>query len=176
MQRTIQMSPFCILNTTDYSMVDQFHHFLSLSLLLLLLLLLLMALQPFVGPRQLFQFLNAQLVGPLGRGSALRNASTYTQDNTYTTAHRHWCLEWDLNPQPQPCLRPSDHYDRAYPSISTKICFRILFCVITPFSLVYIYVVLYICIYIRPCLKLPVQWRSEFLLNVGIHLPDCTVP
>jgi hypothetical protein len=43
-----------------------------------------MALQPFVGPWPLFQFLDlfTQLVGSLDGGSARRKAATYTQDGT----------------------------------------------------------------------------------------------
>jgi hypothetical protein len=46
-----------------------------------------MALQTFVGPWPLFQFRNiffTQTVGLLGRGSARRKATTYTEDNINT--------------------------------------------------------------------------------------------
>jgi hypothetical protein len=45
-----------------------------------------MALQPFVGPWQLYQFIDlfSQPVGFLGRGSARRKAATYTKESTNT--------------------------------------------------------------------------------------------
>jgi hypothetical protein len=55
-----------------------------------------MALQPFVGPWPLFQFLDlfTQSVGLLGRGLARRKADTCTQ-NKRTQRHPH--LEWNSN-------------------------------------------------------------------------------
>jgi hypothetical protein len=60
-----------------------------------------MALQPFVGPWQLFQFLNPihSRLGSLDGGSGRRKAATYTRNNTHT--HRYPCLTWDSNLRPQ---------------------------------------------------------------------------
>jgi hypothetical protein len=79
---------------------------LSVSMSVCLSIYLSMALQPFVGPWQLFQFLHlfTQSVGLLGRRSARCKAATSTQDNTNRIkAHRHPCLKWDSNPRSQ-CL------------------------------------------------------------------------
>jgi hypothetical protein len=66
--------------------------------------IIIMALQPFVGPWQLFSvsWSYTQSVGHLGGGSARRKASVYTQNNTNRiNAQRHPCLEWDSNPRAQ---------------------------------------------------------------------------
>jgi hypothetical protein len=49
-----------------------------------IIIIIIMALQTFVGPWPLFQFLNlyTQSLGLLGRGISLRKAATYTQDST----------------------------------------------------------------------------------------------
>jgi hypothetical protein len=62
------------------------------------------ALQSFVGPWPLFQFLNpiySRQVSLDGK-SARRKASTYTQNNTNRiNAYRHPCFEWDSSPRSQ---------------------------------------------------------------------------
>jgi hypothetical protein len=66
-----------------------------------------MALQPFVGPWPLFQFLDlfTQSVGLLGRGISLSQGHyLHTGQHKHNiNAHRHPCLKWDSNTQSQ-CL------------------------------------------------------------------------
>jgi hypothetical protein len=70
-----------------------------------LYLYLSMALQPFVGPWPLFQFLNlfTQSVGLLGRGiSWSQDRYLHTEQHKHRIrTHRHPCLEWNSNPRPQ---------------------------------------------------------------------------
>jgi hypothetical protein len=64
-----------------------------------------MALQSFVGPWPLFQFLDlfTQSVGLLGRGiSPLQGRYLHTGQHKHRiNAYRHPCLKWDSNPRSQ---------------------------------------------------------------------------
>jgi hypothetical protein len=64
-----------------------------------------MALQPFVGPWPLFQFLDlfTQSVGLLWRGiTPLQGRYLHTGQHKHRiNTHRHTCLKWDSNPRSQ---------------------------------------------------------------------------
>jgi hypothetical protein len=67
-----------------------------------------MALQLFVGPWRLFSFLIFYTVGRIpwtGDQPVARPLSAYTGQHEHKiNAHRHQCLEWDMNPRSQ-CTR-----------------------------------------------------------------------
>jgi hypothetical protein len=80
---------------TDYTFIRLLSIYLSIYLS--------MALQHYVEPWPLFQFLNSidTWYYSLDGASAHRKAATCTQDRTNRTdAHRHPCLKWDSTQDP----------------------------------------------------------------------------
>jgi hypothetical protein len=70
-------------------------YILIFFIIIIIIIIIIMALQPFVGPWPLFQFLDP-IHSPedsLDGGSARRKAPAYTQNDTNTkSAHRHYSL------------------------------------------------------------------------------------
>jgi hypothetical protein len=88
----------CVTELCTYCFTGSIYLYICLSVCLS------MALQSFVWPWTLFQFLNPlhSRQDSLAGGSARHKAATYTQHNTNRiNAHRHPCLEWDSNPWSQ---------------------------------------------------------------------------
>jgi hypothetical protein len=91
--------------------------YLSIYISIYLSIYLSNSLEPFVGPRPLFQFLSlfTQSTGLLGRGiSQSQGRYLHTDQHKHRIiVHRHPCLEWDLNPRPQ-CMSRRKQLLRLY--------------------------------------------------------------